>query len=367
MEEKEERYIMGVYKRGDSPYWWITFQRNGRRVSFSSGTKDKGEALQLSVAVRQRADGLPRDRFLALVDAILGDKGSVVVTEDSLVNNLADTWMKTAKAEGQPISERTAKDRRLVCLRFAEWATRGYSKKLLLDSVTSDMAWRFVSDVGRTAKTRQNICGELSAVWASLIRRGLVKENPWRYARPKGNATEKRTGRAFTPDEIRTILKEAEECPWLKTAILIALYTGLRQGDVLALRWEDVDLEGGKIAYTPSKTKRFGTCVHIPIHPRLSKHLSALPRGQGAIIGPKGKHPGDAWKVCLERAGVKANGNELMTFHNLRHTFATWVREAGAEKGEQMMLGGWTNVSTSNRYDHAEGRLRDIVGGMPSV
>lgn len=43
------------------------------------------------------------------------------------------------------------------------------------------------------------------------------------------------------------------------------------------------------------------------------------------------------------------------------------LRNAGADKGEQMLLGGWTNVSTANRYDHDLTKLAKIVEGLPCV
>ena len=57
----------------------------------------------------------------------------------------------------------------------------------------------------------------------------------------------------------------------------------------------------------------------------------------------------------------------MVTFHSLRHTFATMLRNAGADKGEQMFLGGWTNVATANRYDHDLTKSAKIVEGLPSV
>jgi integrase len=69
----------------------------------------------------------------------------------------------------------------------------------------------------------------------------------------------------------------------------------------------------------------------------------------------------------VKRAGIVRSDSELTTFHSLRHTYATLVRDAGADKGEQMLLGGWTNVATANRYDHASDRLRSIVDKMPTI
>ncbi len=356
-----------MYKQPTSRFWWVSVCVNGRRARFSTGTEDEDEARQIELTFRRRARGLPRDKFIALMDSLVGE-ASVSPTKSSFVSELPTTWMAFYAAENGTLSEKTRAARERLCARFAAWCTGKFGKSFLIDRVTPDVAWQFVSDVGGTAKTRQNVSGELSAVWGSLIRRGLVRENPWRYARPKGNAEERRTGRAFTPAEIRALLEETRSRPWLYTATLIALYTGLRQGDVIALTWDCVDLGQGVISLVPSKTKRHATKVVIPIHPALLAHLKSIPKDGETVAGVPNPHAITAvWKTCVQNAGINDDSGALLTFHSLRHTFATWVREAGADKGEQMLLGGWSEVSTANRYDHATTRLKEIVSHMPSV
>jgi integrase len=270
-----------------------------------------------------------------------------------------------------------------VCDRFVAWC----SKKVIgesVDDITAHIAFSFIESLDVSNKRKQNIAGDLSACWNMLLRAGLASQNPWKLARPRANLAEAKHGTAFSRDEVARIIDEsrrfahidnngrvseervAPRNTWLTTAIYIAVYTGLRQNDVFALEWKDISEDISIIDIIPSKTSRFKRRVVIPIHPVLVTYLRQLERGEGSIV--KAPHrPEYAWNLCVKRAGIVRGEHELTTFHSLRHTFATWCRESGADKGEQMLLGGWSNVATANRYDHDVSRLTQIVNGLPTV
>ena len=357
---------MNVYKRSNSRFWWVKITHHKKSYYLSTKTENKDEAEQIALVYRRRLAGLSRDKAVAMLDLIM-EEHEPLQGKAFLIRDLPTTWETFLKDEGSAISEKEHKRRWRTCHRFVEW-TKGNGALQALSEVTPDVAWRFVSDCGGTAKTRQNISGSMSAVWGVLIRRGVVRDNPWKYARPKSNAAEQRTGRAFTPDEMSRILDAAKATPWLYTAILVALYTGLRRGDVFALRWEDVDLLGGVIHVTPNKTSRFNIRTVIPIHPALLRHLRDIEKYSGKVVPcDTPSHTERAWNPCLVKAGIKQVGNEKMTFHNLRHTFATWVRQTGADKGDAMLLCGHTNMATNNRYDHATNRLKEVIDRLPAI
>lgn len=358
---------MSLFRRSNSPYWYISVVHNGKRKKFSTKLTDEVAARQLDLAIQARTRGLPKDRFVAIVESVLGD-APPSSGPSTLVSNLAGTWEKLIEDEGRRLAKGTMDLRRRTCRRFSKWCEEHYGASLFVEMVTPEIAWEFIAEQGgATSKTRRNTSGDLSSVWSCLIRRGLVKENPWHYARPRKDITEEKSGRAFTLEEVRALLREADAYPWMKPAVMVALYTGLRKGDVFALRWEDVDMERDVIHITPSKTERHGIKLTLPLHQTLKRFLECLPHVGLTIVGHVPKAHTLEWKAAVQKAIGKDTSGALMTFHNLRHTYATWVREAGADKGEVMKLCGHTNVDTSNRYDHAEGRLRDVVGRLPSV
>ena len=73
-----------------------------------------------------------------------------------------------------------------------------------------------------------------------------------------------------------------------------------------------------------------------------------------------------AWRDALKRAGI-----EDFRWHDLRHTFATWHRQAGTPTHELQRLGGWLTASMVERYAHiapeglqaAASRLDNVLGG----
>jgi integrase len=356
---------MSVYKTSKSRNYYIGLMVQGKRIQFSARTDDIDEAREMEYILKKRMGGLARDRFIAMVDALLDDGNSQPTNKYALLSRLHLSVEEILKTENPNIKEKSLLTKTRICERFVRWLATNKEAVRLVSDISTEIAWRFVTSIDGKAKTKQNIVGELSAVWKMLMRMGLVSDNPWRNARPASNSSEARSGRAFTPDEIRAILSAPAMTDEMRTATLIALYTGLRQVDVFALEWANINWKTEMIEVEPSKTSRFKIRVRCPISPTLLNHLKTLKKRGRCVIARKPSHPERIWNTCLKQAGIEAEGNEMMTFHNLRHTFATWLREAGADKGTQMQLGGWTNVSTANRYDHNTTQLKETIMKIP--
>ena len=127
--------------------------------------------------------------------------------------------------------------------------------------------------------------------------------------------------------------------------------SGLRQANVKALEWEYVDL-GRRHAWIPGSKHKNGKPHSVPLN---EMALSVLRRQIG-------KHPSwvftfrgepvqqvntKAWTAALQRAGI-----EDFRWHDLRHTFATWHRQAGTPTHELQRLGGWKTGAMVERYAH---------------
>lgn len=357
---------MSIYKTSKSRKWYIGLMVNGKRIQFSSRTEDIHEAREIEYILKKRMNGLARDRFIAMVDAVLDDSKGKPVNKYALLSHLAIHIEEMMHNETTTPNPKTIRSRKSACRRLTEWLSMNEAIHFV-NEVTPEIAWRFVQSLEGKAKTKQNIVGELGCVWKTLLRMGLVTDSPWKYARPSSNSHEERTGRAFTSAEVKAILDAPSMTSEMRTAVLLAVYTGLRQGDVFKLEWEHIDMERRMIEVEPNKTARFKIKVRIPISPTLYHHLLSLPRTGSTVIAQKPAHPERIWNACLEEAGIRAEGNEMMTFHNLRHTFATWLRDSGVDKGTQMQLGGWSNLSTANRYDHNTEQLKDAIMKIPQL
>ena len=132
--------------------------------------------------------------------------------------------------------------------------------------------------------------------------------------------------------------------------VLMALATGARAGELMALRWHRVNLHEG--AATLDKTKN-GNGRALPLIPQVIDALRAMPRRISAddfiFAGPRGKaaFPREAWERAVREAGV-----EDFHFHDLRHTFASYLAMSGASLPELAAALGHKTFAMVLRYTH---------------
>jgi integrase len=151
-----------------------------------------------------------------------------------------------------------------------------------------------------------------------------------------------------------------------RTMIVVALKTGLRQGELLALRWDDVDLVAGRIvvsqnlAYGEITTPKSGKNREVELgddvlaalkrHRHLRSDLVFCKADGGMLTKGESKHP--LWRAC-KRAGLRRIG-----WHVLRHTFASHLVMRGAVlKSVQELLGHGT-IKMTERYAHLSPDVR---------
>ncbi len=199
--------------------------------------------------------------------------------------------------------------------------------------------------------------------------------------RPKGAK-----GRIITdwlrPEDAALVIQAAETFD-TEFALLLRflLYTGLRLGEVLALRWTDVDIENAR-AWVRRQKDGIASDVR----------LRADLRGRVALHGPSEPqrrvfrfHQGGNLKHKLTRAKLAALGlpcpvrreigwhqppNRLrwVNFHTFRHTFATWMRRAGTDVQGLVATGNWRDPRSAARYAHVVPREEWArVDDLPSV
>lgn len=159
----------------------------------------------------------------------------------------------------------------------------------------------------------------------------------------------------------------------LRGIVLTAYYTLARTGNVLRLRWEQIDLENGVIRFPQTKnTRRAGVRVVAPMRTPLRAYLSGLPGSHSGWVfpSPTGEPYVDvrkAWKALLKLADaelVKAGNMPIpvmFRLYNLRHTGASHLAASGAMSAAEIAeLMGDTRVETVERryFKLDESRLR---------
>lgn len=189
--------------------------------------------------------------------------------------------------------------------------------------------------------------------------------------------TSKTKIRVFSPLEQQTLVKKLlNEDGIFSFGILLTLYTGLRIGEVCALRWEDVSENTIHIRRTMQRLKGDSGKTEVLILPpktSSSDRVIPIPQALYSIIERYRKPSGN---VLVQDNGdiveprfmqrkfakmIAACGLEKANYHALRHTFATRCIEAGVDVKTLSELLGHSDVKTTlNKYVHSSFELKQI-------
>ena len=236
---------------------------------------------------------------------------------------------------------RSIEDTRRICR-----SLDSYLGKLTLDQINGDVIWNIVQGGlkkgNKPATVNRHLC----------IVRGLLRmardEWQWIDSFPKvrmlGGEVER--DRWLTREEADRLIAA---CPdHLAALVRFALATGCRAGEITGLEWERVDLARQTAWLNETKN---GTPRGVPLN---KDALEVLKAQQGKhkqfCFAFKGKPI--RWQVSdkIWRRAVKEAGITDLRFHDLRHTWASWHRQAGTSCDELKDLGGWKTRSMVDRY-----------------
>lgn len=165
--------------------------------------------------------------------------------------------------------------------------------------------------------------------------------------------------RFLVGDETARLLQACQESKskLLYPIVLLALSTGMRKGEILGLKWKDVDLEAGKITLRDTKN---GDNRVVPFRGIALETIKALaidennhPKGQEEYVFAfkPGKKPLDfrgSWKTALQAANI-----ENFTFHDTRHDYITKLSELNYPLHViSRIVGHRSHAITAARYSH---------------
>jgi integrase len=229
------------------------------------------------------------------------------------------------------------------------------------DQITADIAFAYLNkDYGKQkGKTWNNNRSYINSIFRTILIDAGLPESPFQRIIQKRLDDEEHQ-RPFTEDECAAIIEAAKE-PW-RSAAVIAYYTGLRQKDCFALRWNDI--KDGIITTMPGKTARFGRSVRIPIHPQLSKYFNKLPKSQdGRVLGfvDTVSHKGRFtlyFGELLDELDINDNDKGTVEFNCFRNTFITRCRAAGVQEHAIRGVVGHIDSEMTDLYSH------DITSAM---
>jgi integrase len=200
---------------------------------------------------------------------------------------------------------------------------------------------------------------------------GWLENNPMRkVSKPK----EPRGRVRFLSDDERSRLLEAcrqSNNPHLHPIVVLALSTGMRQGEILNVRWPDVDLNSGRIILHETKNGErrvvplLGHALDLLKAKDMARRDAKVRRIDTDLLFP-GRNP---QKPVFIRApwleAVKAAGVEDLKFHDLRHSAASYMLMSGASLGEIAELLGHKTLQMVKRYSHlSESHAAGVVARM---
>lgn len=168
-----------------------------------------------------------------------------------------------------------------------------------------------------------------------------LSRNPVAHIRkpPQG----KHRDRVLTDCERFALLSSCGQCsnPWILPVVTFALETACRRGEILSLRWEDVDLKAATAVVDGKTGPR-----KIPLSERCIALLRGVPRHLNGLVFPVSI---EALKQAYERA-VKRAGITDFTFHDLRHDALTRLARQGLNILELRAISGHTTANMLQRY-----------------
>ncbi|WP_368933038.1 tyrosine-type recombinase/integrase [Citrobacter sp. RHB21-C01] len=163
-------------------------------------------------------------------------------------------------------------------------------------------------------------------------------------------------------DEAKRLI---DECPEpLKSVVKFALATGLRRSNIINLEWQQIDMQR-RVAWVNPEDSKSNRAIGVALNDTACKvlrdqignhhkfvfvHTKAGRRPDGSVTPAVRKmrvDDGRAWNSACKRAGI-----EDFRFHDLRHTWASWLIQSGVPLSVLQEMGGWESIEMVRRYAH---------------
>jgi integrase len=335
---------MGLYKRKGSKFYWMTFTENGRRRFVSTKTTNKRHAEKIYARIVTDAN-----------EGKLLPVGSVRRTLKDMIEKYDTEYTSQKKYQ--------SRDRSI----FKHLKEFFGEDTLLKDIEMSIIDYeKFRTSSGASPATVVKELGLLRRMFNIAIKRWKwVRDNPVNLIEMPKVKNER--VRYLSSDERNRLLNalENEHLPgWLKPIVIIALNTGLRQSNLLNLRWSQVDLFARRIVIEGTEMKNREN-IAIPLTKEAVETFSKLQKiknNEDYVFHDNGRR---IYPVKLQRAFRRAcmiAEIENFRFHDLRHTFASCLRQGGIDIHTISKLLGHKDIRMTQRYAHLSvENLRDAI------
>lgn len=351
---------MSIFRRGS--IWYADFTApDGKRIKQSLGTEDKRQAQELHDRLKSeqwRIERLGDFPDVTFDDACLrwleekahkksldADKGRIgfwlIHFQGVLLKSISEAKIYAA------ISKMTNRKHR------DNWESKASSLRKRGDVVDP-----FV-EVPVSISTKAKHLALMKA-----IMRAAERDWKWIERGPVIKVPQERGKRVrwLEPHEAIRLINECSEP--LKSIVVFALATGLRRSNIVDLQWQDVDLQR-KVAWIHPEESKSGQAIGVALNDTACRllrdqvgnhkkwvfvHQKSSTKSDGTKAAEVRKMRVDgntAWRLALKRAGI-----DNFRFHDLRHTWASWLVQAGVPLTVLQEMGGWESIEMVQRYAH---------------
>lgn len=330
--------------------YYLRFYERGRRRQLASKQASFADARKMLIAIEAR---------IARGEAALPTPPRDVAT----VSELAEVFLREHRRPRIKDPQRYRATCRSVLQRALPWlgslsvgAVHSADIVRLRDRLLDQFA----------PGTVRNVLAVLSAMFAWAQRSGQLRENPCRgVERPSATASLDFLSRA----DVQRLLATAEATATAprgllrQVAVALAIYTGLRKGELFGLRWADLDLDTRRLTVARSygSSPKSGKPRHLRLPaeliPLLTAWHSRCPVSPDGLVLPAGQGPGRragpgvhlGLPQLLRQAGLRPLPHP---FHALRHTFASHFVMSGGNLLSLQKILGHSDIKITLQYAH---------------
>jgi len=262
------------------------------------------------------------------------------------------------------------RDRRNQERQLEFWRGRIGGKKLidvsraLIIEVRDELASEDIGGKTRAPATVNRFLASISHCFSKALEWEWVEANPVkgvsRLTEPKGR------DRYLSDEERQRLLTASEKEPVLYLIVVLALSTGARRGEIMGLKWKDVDLKAGRaiLHETKNGSKRalpiVGHVAELMAEHRKVRRLDSDLVFPDPVVPSKPWNFEAAWRVARREAEL-----EDFRFHDLRHSAASYLAMGGASLAEIAEILGHKTLAMVKRYSHlSDSHVSSVVSKM---
>ncbi|MBJ9865576.1 tyrosine-type recombinase/integrase [Citrobacter amalonaticus] len=351
---------MSIFRRGE--IWYASYSLpGGKRIKESLGTADKRQAQELHD--KRKAELWRVDRLGDFPDVTFEEACLRWIEEKSDKKSL-DTdkgrmgfWLE--QFEGVRLKDITeARIYSAVSRMHNRSHLEIWKAKVAAARKKGNPEPEYVAKPVTTSTKAKHL-----ALMKAILR---AAERDWKWLEKapviKIPAVRNKRVRWLEKDEAKRLI---DECPEpLKSVVKFALATGLRRSNIINLEWQQIDMQR-RVAWVNPEDSKSNRAIGVALNDTACKvlrdqignhhkfvfvHTKAGRRPDGSITPAVRKmrvDDGRAWKSACKRAGI-----EDFRFHDLRHTWASWLIQSGVPLSVLQEMGGWESIEMVRRYAH---------------